>query len=260
MPEASKYTCRYFIGIENENVGGGNNKEEFRVVRRIIGAGGSKMKDIVARSGGDAKLRLRGKGSGFVERDTKEESREPLQLCVSCPRADSYNIAMRCTEELLRDIYGQYNAWCAERGRPDRAPEIRMTERHHTGDAEQSSVGNKALADEPPAGKKRGARGKRRNGSGANADGAKVEDPSDDSDDDDRAGPDADRGARPPGAPDVEAIEREIELRNEARKRSDFLEADRIRDHLKEKGVVLSDERGGHGSGCTVTSWRYWTD
>jgi len=89
------------------------------------------MKDIVARSGGDAKLRLRGRGSGYVERDTKVESQEHLQLCISAPRLESYNIARRCAEDLLRQTYGEYNQWCAEKGRPDRAPEIRMSERHH---------------------------------------------------------------------------------------------------------------------------------
>jgi cysteinyl-tRNA synthetase len=33
-------------------------------------------------------------------------------------------------------------------------------------------------------------------------------------------------------------------------------QADEIRDDLKDKGVVLSDEKGAHGDGLTVTSWR----
>ena len=45
------------------------------------------MKDIVKKAGIDAKLRLRGQGSGFVEHSTGKESEEPLQLCISCPDA-----------------------------------------------------------------------------------------------------------------------------------------------------------------------------
>eukprot|EP01066_Platyproteum_vivax_P014015 Platyproteum_vivax@DN6305_c0_g1_i3.p1 len=55
---ARKYTCRYTIGVENE--------KDFQVARRIIGAKGANMKDIVQQSGG-AKLRLRGRGSGYLE-------------------------------------------------------------------------------------------------------------------------------------------------------------------------------------------------
>ena len=33
-------------------------------------------------------------------------------------------------------------------------------------------------------------------------------------------------------------------------------QADEIRDDLKTRGVVLSDEKGAHGDGLTVTSWR----
>ena len=47
------------------------------------------------KSGDQAKLRLRGKGSGFAERDTGEESPEPLQLCISCPSQSGYDIARR---------------------------------------------------------------------------------------------------------------------------------------------------------------------
>lgn len=91
------------------------------------------MKEIVAKSGGEAKLRLRGKGSGYVERDIKAESLEPLQLCISCPSREGYSIAVQCTEALLRGIYEAYSQWRAGRGMPALIPQIRMTERHQTG-------------------------------------------------------------------------------------------------------------------------------
>ena len=44
------------------------------------------MQDIV-------KLRLRGKGSGFKEGPHKEESNEPLHLCISSKYYDKYVLA-----------------------------------------------------------------------------------------------------------------------------------------------------------------------
>merc|ERR1719224_338529 len=52
-----KYTCRFLIGIEND--------KEFQVARRIIGAKGANMKKVVKQT--EAKLRLRGAGSGYFE-------------------------------------------------------------------------------------------------------------------------------------------------------------------------------------------------
>lgn len=190
------------------------------------------MKDIVSKSGGDAKLRLRGKGSGFVERDTNAESNEPLQLCISCPRQEGYSIAARMVEELLLSVYNEYNAWCSETGRPGRAPAIQRTERHHAGESNGL---------EPPT-RRRGGR-VRKNKVAATPRAAS-----------------ADRGEVPPNAPSVEEIEKLISDRNEARRRSDFAMADRIRDDLRSRSVVLSDEKGGHGLGLAVTSWRYWHD
>lgn len=206
-------------------------------MRRIIGSGGAKMKDIVARSGGDAKLRLRGKGSGFVERDTQEESHEPLQLCISCPRSEGYSIARRCAEDLLRGIYDEYDRWCADHGRSDRAPNIKVSEKVHHGD-------HLAITDAPA--KRRGGNNKK----------AKPSRPQKN----DYMPASGDRGTRPPGAPDEEEIEQLIRARNDARRKGEFHEADRIRDDLRDRGVVLSDEKGAHGNAHSVTQWRYWND
>jgi len=221
--EASKYTCRFFIGIDND--------DDFRVARRIIGANGVKMKDIVSKSGGDAKLRLRGKGSGFVERDTNSESNEPLQLCISCPRQEGYNIAARMVEDLLLRVYSEYDSWCAEHGRSERAPAIRKTERHHMGESGGS--------EQTPR-----RRGRTRKAKAAAAPPSRASS--------------VERGEPPPGAPPEEEIKKFISERNDARRRGDFDKADRIRGDLRSKGVVLSDEKGGHGNGLMVTSWRYW--
>jgi len=68
------------------------------------------------------------------------------------------------------------------------------------------------------------------------------------------------RGDRPPNAPTDEEIEGLIEERNEARKAANFKKADEVRDYLKQRGVVLMDEKGAKGNlnGNEVTKWRFW--
>eukprot|EP00434_Breviolum_minutum_P028870 symbB.v1.2.025534.t1/scaffold2483.1/size114807/8 len=68
------------------------------------------------------------------------------------------------------------------------------------------------------------------------------------------------RGERPAGAPTDEEIERMIEERNDARKAANFKKADEVREHLRQRGVVLMDEKGAKGTfkGNEVTKWRFW--
>lgn len=236
LPQARKYTCKFMIGIENE--------EDFRVVRRIIGSNGARMKEIVAKSGGDAKLRLRGRGSGYMERDTKAESHEALQLCISCPRAEGYRIAVGAAEELLRSVYEEYAQWCSARSLQHTVPRVHMSERHYT--AGMEGDGSPHAMKDAGHGPKRW---KNRKWKEVEESAARDRSPPAEKDD---------HGDAPAGAPSVEMIERQVEARNAARRQGDFKQADAIRRSLKESGVVLSDEKGGHGNAQTVTSWRYW--
>lgn len=201
------------------------------------------MKDIVARSGGDAKLRLRGKGSGFVERDTNVESPEPLQLCISCPDQDGYNIAKTEAKELLLDTFESYSKWCAEKGLPNQTPELKMSEKHFKGDGGYARGGDRDRGGDRGRGRtprrQKEGRGQRQQSAPA------VDGPSD-------------GGSAPDGAPSVEEINKCISDRNEARKQGNYEEADRIRNYLKDKRVVLCDEKGGYGNPNNVTSFRYW--
>lgn len=233
-----KYTCRFFIGIDND--------DQFKIVKRIIGNGGARMKDIVAKSGGEAKLRLRGQGSGYEERDTGAESKEPLQLCISCTSQRGYDISVRCTEDLLLVIYRQYDDWCIEKGRPERAPRINMKERHQS-DAPGGGAGGGSDNNRRRGGAKRGK-----------AKAAAIRDRSRSRSRSRRSRSGADHGEAPEGAPSPEEIKQLINERNTARSDHDYRKADVIRDDLKSRGVVLSDEKGAQGSGLTVTSWRYW--
>jgi len=115
--QSHKFTCRYEIQIEND--------KEFQVARRLIGAKGHNMKQIIenCKHIGDllekegygkvkiqdlVKLRLRGRGSGFKEGPRNEESNEPLHLCISSKYPQTFDKACELTEELLNNVYDEY--------------------------------------------------------------------------------------------------------------------------------------------------------
>ncbi|CAK0863915.1 unnamed protein product [Prorocentrum cordatum] len=106
------------------------------------------------------------------------ESPEPLQLCISCPTREGYDVAVRETEELMRRVYQEFDAWNMERNRPARAPAIRMTEKHLDGGGGggQGRRGGRRQKSRPP-----------------------------------QAAAAADRGEPGPNAPGVEEIERAIQ-------------------------------------------------
>jgi hypothetical protein len=207
-----KYTCRFDIQIDND--------KEFHVARRIIGQKGANMKRIVKQSGYDAKLRLRGKGSGFLEGALKQESQEPLHLCVSCKDYNGYKAAVDQINELLTEVYAEYKQYC--RIRNQQYPSgLRIVMHEHPLMFHQPLTCNGLSTSpvgvlSPPV----------------TPDAAPVE-PYD----------------------DVESL---VEQRNEARRVCNFAEADRIRDLLRSRGIGLMDEPGGRGRGTEVTTWRFW--
>jgi len=243
-----KYTCRFVIGIEND--------KSFQVVRRIIGAKGSNMKRIVKQS--EAKLRLRGVGSGYFEGAGQKESNEPLQLCVSCTSSDGYRTAVTLVEELLEGAYSEFRAFCKDNGRPEpdlhATPQLVSSGRDRLGGLFCSPDGGSspgALAldtdddddDELSPPKREGGRKRGRRSRGKKSESGKVE-----------------KGEPPRNAPDLEEIQQSIDSRNEARRQCNFSEADRIRQSLHERGVALMDEPGGRGKASEVTTWRYWRE
>jgi len=102
-----KFQCQIIVGIEEDS--------KFRVVRRLIGSAGANMKDINERSG--AKLRLRGRGSKFLEGDEQKESTDDLMLCLSTQDKEGYETAIRMASELLEGIHRSYRAFCAKVGK-----------------------------------------------------------------------------------------------------------------------------------------------
>eukprot|EP00826_Nyctotherus_ovalis_P066780 TRINITY_DN9909_c0_g1_i9.p1 TRINITY_DN9909_c0_g1~~TRINITY_DN9909_c0_g1_i9.p1 ORF type:complete len:400 (+),score=94.96 TRINITY_DN9909_c0_g1_i9:115-1200(+) len=123
-----KYTCRFYIQIENER--------NFQVARRLIGPKGRNMKrilDVCSKgcAGGTqevVKLRLRGKGSGFKEGLNHQESDEPLHLCISSPYLQKYKDACEMCKELLNKVYAEYREFCERTGRTKPQLQIKMIE------------------------------------------------------------------------------------------------------------------------------------
>jgi len=107
--QVRKYTCRFEIGIDND--------KEFQVARRLIGVKGSNMKRINKET--EAKLRLRGKGSGYLEGSAKIESPEPLHLCISCVSLNGYNQAVEMVKKLLEEIYSDFKKFCKTKNLPE---------------------------------------------------------------------------------------------------------------------------------------------
>merc|ERR1719162_1317070 len=133
-----KYTCRFLIGIDND--------KEFQVARRLIGSKGSNMKKIVQQT--DAKLRLRGQGSGYFEGAGQKESSEPLQLCISCTNADGYKTSVRQAEELLKRVYQEYQQFCRENGKEVPHLEVNFSENQLVYSSLKGSGSSAALPDD----------------------------------------------------------------------------------------------------------------
>lgn len=95
----SKSQCQFNIQIEEE--------PRFRVVRRLIGPAGAHVKAIAEQTG--AKLRLRGRGSKFLEGPEQEESTDPLMLCVSVPNRAAYATAKQIIWDHLERVYAEYD-------------------------------------------------------------------------------------------------------------------------------------------------------
>eukprot|EP00913_Durusdinium_trenchii_P002738 g2532.t1 len=86
----------------------------FRVGRRLLGPNGSNMKLIAAKTG--CRLRLRGRGSWFLEGPYQQESTDPLMLCVSSPSEADHSQAIRLIEELLLSVYAEFRTFCKTEG------------------------------------------------------------------------------------------------------------------------------------------------
>ena len=249
-----KYTARFEIGIDND--------KDFHVARRIIGPKGANMKKIVLGAEGPEtpKLRLRGIGSGFLEGALKQESPEPLHLCVSCKDYRNYKVAIDQVTGLLEGVYREYAEYLKANGIEKPAPCVLVREHPlmTPGMLESerfSEVDKKSYFLPPPTnwGTFTPSPESSCLPSPGPSEGWNLNAP-----EWIPAGSGEDHAHPLLDAANVKEIERLIEERNEARRVCNFKEADRIRDVLRSKGIGLMDEPGGRGKGAEVTSWRYW--
>lgn len=104
---SDKYQCQIIVGVEEDN--------KFRVVRRVIGSGGENMKNINEQS--QARLRLRGRGSKFLEGAEQQESTDDLMLCISANEKAGYEKAKAMAVELIESIQHSYRSFCSKAGK-----------------------------------------------------------------------------------------------------------------------------------------------
>lgn len=104
--ENQKYICVFQIGLEDD--------EEFCLVKRILGKAGNNMRRIADDC--NAKVRLRGIGSGFLEGADGREANMPLQLNVSCVDYKEYITAIDQVATLLKDLYKHYRRYARSKG------------------------------------------------------------------------------------------------------------------------------------------------
>jgi len=102
-----KHQCQFIIGIEED--------QQFRVVKRILGQGGENMKRIAWNA--DAKLRLRGVGSKFLEGPQEKESTDDLMLCISSQDEVGFENAKNLVTDLLKGIHRSYHSFCTKHGK-----------------------------------------------------------------------------------------------------------------------------------------------
>lgn len=75
------------------------------------------MKTIAENTG--AKLRIRGRGSGYLEGPAQTEaSDEPLMLCISAESREGFEAAVQDVESLLGHVHDQYCKFCCDRNLP----------------------------------------------------------------------------------------------------------------------------------------------
>mmetsp|Transcript_120310 Transcript_120310/g.334683 ORF Transcript_120310/g.334683 Transcript_120310/m.334683 type:complete len:345 (-) Transcript_120310:404-1438(-) len=83
---------------------------DFQLVPRIIGTGGSNVKAVASACGG--KVRVRGRGSGYLEGPDRREADIPLQVVLSCNDAQSLETGVRMLSQLLNQMGEHYSQYC----------------------------------------------------------------------------------------------------------------------------------------------------
>lgn len=116
--DGQKFIGVFEVGLQDD--------EDFCLVKRLLGKSGNNMRRIAEDC--NAKVRLRGIGSGFLEGKEGMEVNAPLQLHVSCTGYESYCSAVDAVARLLSEIYKHYRRYCRSRNLPVPLLRIQMEE------------------------------------------------------------------------------------------------------------------------------------
>ncbi|KAL1629722.1 hypothetical protein SLS56_005377, partial [Neofusicoccum ribis] len=85
----------------------------FNLRAQVVGHGGAYVKHIQQET--RCRVQIKGRGSGFIEHNTGQESDEPMYLHVAGPNADDVLKAKELCEDLLANVRSQYEQF-KERG------------------------------------------------------------------------------------------------------------------------------------------------
>jgi len=90
----------------------------FDLVKKLIGKNGSNTRGIFESTG--TKIRVRGEGSGHIERRLGREAPAPLMVALASESGctDSFSRAVVLTKELLQDTTKRFHGFCSKRGIP----------------------------------------------------------------------------------------------------------------------------------------------
>ena len=118
-----KYVSRYIVQIENE--------KNFPVTKMIIGNNGKLLRQILLDNcincgDNSTKIRLRGRGSGYKEGPKNEESKDPMELCISSLNMLSYIRCSQAIENLLLQVYYQYYVYQCNTLATDKKDEVNI--------------------------------------------------------------------------------------------------------------------------------------
>ena len=95
---------------------------DFDLVPMLIGRGGRNMRDIYVST--NAKLRIRGRGSGHLEIDGRKEAPVPLMVAVTSMKNDPEGFRKAIEQALVRlkEVAAHYEQFCIQRGLPPPRP------------------------------------------------------------------------------------------------------------------------------------------
>ena len=94
----------------------------FELVPMLIGRGGKNLRKIADATG--AKLRVRGRGSGHLEGDSRREAPAPMMVAVTIDKGDieGFKKAMQMTLAELQTVEKRFRMFCTKENVPVNGP------------------------------------------------------------------------------------------------------------------------------------------